>query len=74
MSHHEAPNAGHKRKDQPKICEEGHRLCVPKMMRGPSGVRLRHDWSCSAHPGEAINLREYARGRTGSWPPRGSVA
>lgn len=47
------------------VCSE----CVPVFAIGPSGRRLRHEWSCPTKPGEPISASEYAQGRT--WHPSG---
>ena len=41
--------------------------CVPKLRPGPSGVRLRHDFTCELKPGQPIDVKAYATHRT--WAP-----
>ena len=52
-------------------CLPNARLC--KIHPGPSG-RLHHGSDCPDKPGEIIDVKEYAKGRTiSTWPPRGRV-
>jgi hypothetical protein len=45
--------------------------CVPELRTGPSGLRLRHRWDCPEKPGEPINVKDYAKGRSGEpWKRR----
>jgi hypothetical protein len=40
-------------------CMAAKRLCVPVMMPGPSGLALRHDFTCPDKPGARISASEY---------------
>ena len=54
-----AEGRGPKPKPTGNVC----RSCVPQVLAGPSGVRLRHSFDCEVKPGEPILLTEYAQGR-----------
>ena len=40
-------------------CTAAQRLCVPAMIPGPSGMALRHDFTCPDKPGARIDVKEY---------------
>ena len=40
-------------------CTPGHRLCTPRILPGPSGMKLRHTFKCPDKPGQVISAKEY---------------